>query len=149
MVILCWNWVFILVSDFSGCISVIMVENIMVIVLVVRVFIIFGKFVVYNINVRVKEVINWMIGFEMEDVEISFIFCWCIWLFIVLKCLVLIFWLLKIKIFLCFFSICFVLVVIFFIVFCIFLLILWKCLEIRWIEIDMIGVMMIKISDNC
>lgn len=47
-----------LVSDFSGCISVIIEEKIMVIVLVVRLFMIFGKFVVYRINVSVKEVIS-------------------------------------------------------------------------------------------
>lgn len=146
---MCWNWVLMLVSDFSGCISVIIEEKIMVIVLVVRLFMIFGKFVVYRINVSVKEVISWMIGLEMEEVEIIFIFWRCIWLLILLKCFVFIFWLLKINIFLWFFSICFVLVVICFMVFCMFLLMLWKCFDIMWIVIEIIGVSIIKMIDSC
>lgn len=138
-----------LVSDFSGCISVIIEEKIMVIVLVVRLFMIFGKFVVYRINVSVKEVISWMIGLEMEEVETIFIFWRCIWLLILLKCFVFIFWLLKINIFLWFFSICFVLVVICFMVFCMFLLMLWKCFDIMWIVIEIIGVSIIKMIDSC
>lgn len=138
-----------LVSDFSGCISVIIEEKIMVIVLVVRLFMIFGKFVVYRINVSVKEVISWMIGLEMEEVEIIFIFWRCIRLLILLKCFVFIFWLLKINIFLWFFSICFVLVVICFMVFCMFLLMLWKCFDIMWIVIEIIGVSIIKMIDSC
>lgn len=146
---MCWNWVLMLVSDFSGCISVIIEEKIMVIVLVVRLFMIFGKFVVYRINVSVKEAISWMIGLEMEEVEIIFIFWRCIWLLILLKCFVFIFWLLKINIFLWFFSICFVLVVICFMVFCMFLLMLWKCFDIMWIVIEIIGVSIIKMIDSC